>query len=60
MDNSFLKKDIPGPGSYAPYSDFGKTSKKMSFGSRTMSMHGKVSCLYSCRSERNESRPWIL
>mmetsp|Transcript_4950 Transcript_4950/g.4731 ORF Transcript_4950/g.4731 Transcript_4950/m.4731 type:complete len:135 (+) Transcript_4950:387-791(+) len=39
MDNSFLKKNIPGPGSYAPYPDFGKTSKKMSFGSRTMSMH---------------------
>ncbi|CAI2367793.1 unnamed protein product [Moneuplotes crassus] len=38
MDNSYLKKNIPGPGSYAPYPDFGKSDKKMSFGSRTQSL----------------------
>jgi len=41
MKGLYNKKEIPGPGSYVPYSDFGQTNKKLSFGSRTQSLQGK-------------------
>ena len=35
-------KDSPGPGSYTPFSEFGTTAKKLSFGGRTHSLSGKI------------------
>lgn len=46
MDESYKKKAVPGPGSYAPYPEFGSTSKKLSFGGRTKSLYGIVSFSY--------------
>jgi len=41
-DYSGEKKEIPGPGSYSPFPDFGKESKKLSFGGRTKSLYGML------------------